>query len=83
MVLNYIWIAFFLISLVVGMVRLIFFQDTEIFTTMVNSTFEMAGVAVEICLGLIGCLFELLVRRSLLDGDVAIAVCERCFGRSD
>ena len=56
MVLNYIWIAFFLISLVVGMVRLVFFQDTEIFTTMVNSTFEMAGVAVDICLGLIGVL---------------------------
>jgi len=55
-VLNYIWIAFFLISLVVGMVRLVFFQDTEIFTTMVNSTFEMAGVAVDICLGLIGVL---------------------------
>ena len=56
MVLNYIWIGFFLISLVVGAVRLIVFQDTEIFTAMVNSTFEMAGVAVDICLGLIGVL---------------------------
>ncbi len=56
MVLNYLWIAFFLISLVVGFVRLVFFQDTEIFTTMVNSTFEMAEVAVEICIGLIGVL---------------------------
>ncbi|MFC1639779.1 nucleoside recognition domain-containing protein [Gemmatimonadota bacterium] len=56
MVLNYIWIAFFLISLVVGFVKLIFFGDTEIFTNMVNSTFEMAGVSVEICLGLIGVL---------------------------
>ncbi len=56
MVLNYIWIAFFLISLVVGLVRLIFFHDYEIFTDMVNSTFEMAGVSVEICLGLIGVL---------------------------
>jgi spore maturation protein SpmA len=56
MVLNYIWIAFFLISLVVGFVRLVFFGDTEIFTSMVNSTFEMAGVSVEICLGLIGVL---------------------------
>jgi spore maturation protein SpmA/spore maturation protein SpmB len=37
-------------------VRLVFFGDTEIFTTMVNSTFEMAGVAVDICLGLIGVL---------------------------
>lgn len=56
MVLNYIWIAFFLISLVVGFVKLVFFGDTEIFTNMVNSTFEMAGVSVEICLGLIGVL---------------------------
>jgi spore maturation protein SpmA len=55
-VLNYIWIGFFLVSLVVGIVRLVFFGDTEIFTTMVNSTFEMARVAVDICLGLIGVL---------------------------
>lgn len=56
MVLNLIWIAFFLISFVVGLVRLVFFHDTEIFTTMVNSTFEMAATAVDICLGLIGVL---------------------------
>ena len=56
MVLNYIWIAFFLISLVVGFIKLVFFGDTEVFTEMVNSTFEMAGVSVEICLGLIGVL---------------------------
>jgi len=56
MVLNYIWIAFFLISLVVGFVKLVFLGDTEVFSEMVNSTFEMAGVSVEICLGLIGVL---------------------------
>ena len=56
MVLNYIWIAFFLIALVVGLVRLIFFHDTEIFTTIVNSTFEMAKVGFEISLGLTGVL---------------------------
>ncbi len=56
MVLNYIWIGFFLVSLVVGFVRLVFYQDMEIFTEMVNATFEMAGVAVNICLGLIGVL---------------------------
>jgi spore maturation protein SpmA len=55
-VLNYIFIAFFLISLVVGVVRLVFLGDTEIFTTMVNATFEMAATAVNICLGLIGVL---------------------------
>ena len=32
MVLNYIWIAFFLISLAVGFIKLIFFHDTEVFT---------------------------------------------------
>lgn len=56
MVLNVIWIAFFLVSLVVGVVRLVLFHDTGIFTAMVNSTFDMARTAVEICLGLIGVL---------------------------
>ena len=54
--LNYIWIAFFLIALVVGLIRLIFFGDTEVFTAMVNSTFEMARTAFEISLGLAGVL---------------------------
>jgi spore maturation protein SpmA len=56
MVLNIIWIAFFLIALIVGLVRLIFLHDTEIFTAMVNSTFDMAKTAFEISLGLTGVL---------------------------
>jgi len=56
MVLNVIWVAFFLIALVVGLIRLIFLHDTEIFTTMVNSTFEMARTGFEISLGLTGVL---------------------------
>jgi spore maturation protein SpmA len=56
MVLNYIWIAFFLIALVVGLIKLIFLGDTQVFTAMVNSTFEMAGTAFEISLGLTGVL---------------------------
>lgn len=56
MVLNYIWVAFFLIALVVGLVRLIFLGDTEIFTNIVNSTFEMAKTGFEISLGLTGVL---------------------------
>jgi spore maturation protein SpmA/spore maturation protein SpmB len=56
MVLNVIWIAFFLIALVVGLVRLVFLHDTEIFTAMVNSTFDMAKTAFEISLGLTGVL---------------------------
>lgn len=56
MVLNYIWVAFFLIALVVGLVRLIGFGDTAVFGAMVNSTFEMAKTGFEISLGLTGVL---------------------------
>ena len=56
MALNVIWIAFFLVALVVAAVKLVVFQDTEIFTTMVNSTFEMAALGFEISLGLTGVL---------------------------
>ena len=56
MVLNYIWSGFFLIALVVGAIKLVFFGDTEVFTAMVGSTFEMARVAFEISLGLTGVL---------------------------
>jgi spore maturation protein SpmA len=56
MVLNYIWVAFFLIALVVGAGRLIFMGDTEIFTNMVNATFETSRTGFEIALGLTGVL---------------------------
>lgn len=56
MVLNYIWISFFLVALVVGLVRLIVMGDTAIFTNMVNSTFETARTGFEISLGLTGVL---------------------------
>ena len=39
-----------------GLVRLVVLHDTEIFTTMVNSTFEMAKTGFEISLGLTGVL---------------------------
>jgi spore maturation protein SpmA len=55
-VLNYIWVAFFLISLVVGLVRLIFLGDQAVFTNMVTSTFDMAKTGFEISLGLTGIL---------------------------
>ena len=56
MVLNYIWISFFLISLVVGLVRLIFMGDQAVFTNMVTATFDMAKTGFEISLGLTGVL---------------------------
>jgi len=56
MVLNVIWIGFFLVAFVVAGVKLVFLHDTEIFTAMVASTFDMAEVAFEISLGLTGVL---------------------------
>ena len=56
MVLNYIWISFFLIALVVGLARLIFLGDQEVFTAMVTSTVDMAQTGFEISLGLTGVL---------------------------
>jgi spore maturation protein SpmA len=56
MVLNYIWIAFFIIAFVVGLIRLIFFGDMEVFPNMVSATFENAKTGFEISLGLTGVL---------------------------
>lgn len=56
MALNYIWIAFFLIAFVVGLIKLILLGDTQVFPAMVSSTFDMAKVGFEISLGLTGVL---------------------------
>lgn len=56
MVLNYIWIAFFLVAFVIALVRLIFMGDTEVFPAIMNSTFDTSKTAFEILLGLTGVL---------------------------
>lgn len=56
MVLNYIWVFFFLIAFVFALFKLIFLGDTEVFPDIVNSTFEMATTGFEISLGLTGIL---------------------------
>jgi len=56
MALNYIWVGFFLVALVVGLVKLIFLGETGIFTAIVTSTFDTAKTAFEISLGLTGVL---------------------------
>ena len=56
MVLNYIWIAFFLIAFVIALVKLVFMGDVEVFPAMMNSTFETSKTAFEISLGLTGVL---------------------------
>ncbi|QHT67938.1 spore maturation protein [Rhodocytophaga rosea] len=54
MVLNYIWIFFFLIAFGIALFRLIFLNDTEIFPKLVASTFDNSKLGFEISLGLTG-----------------------------
>src|SRR3972149_917884 len=70
MVLNYIWIGFFFIGFLVALIRTIgyyfrdFFAenfnvifgtaDLEVFSSLVNSTFEMAELSIKIAIYLIG-----------------------------
>ena len=54
MVLNYIWIAFFLVAFVVALARLIFLGDVDVFPAVMNSTFDMAKTGFELSLGLTG-----------------------------
>jgi spore maturation protein SpmA len=55
MALNYIWVFFFLIAFGIGLVKLIFFGDTEIFKLMADGTLDSAKSAVmEIALPLVG-----------------------------
>ena len=56
MVLNYIWVAFFVVAFIVALGKLLFMGDTEIFTALVNSTFDSSKNAFEISLGLTGIL---------------------------
>lgn len=56
MVLNWIWIAFFIIAFVIALVRLVFFGDFEVFPAMMDSTFSSSKTAFEISLGLTGVL---------------------------
>ena len=56
MVLNYIWIAFFVLAFIVATIRLVFFGDAEVFPNIINSTFASSKSAFEISLGLTGVL---------------------------
>ena len=56
MVLNYIWIAFFLVAFVIAAVKLVFGGDFDVFPAMMDSTFSSSKTAFEISLGLTGVL---------------------------
>lgn len=55
MVLNYIWVGFFIVAFIVALVQCIFFGDTSVFERVISSSFDMAKYAVmDICLPLVG-----------------------------
>ena len=56
MVLNYIWIAFFIVAFGIALFRLLLMGDVEVFPAMMNATFEQSKTAFEISLGLTGVL---------------------------
>ena len=56
MVLNYIWISFFIIAFIVSIYRWLFLGEIQIFSEIMNATFSSAKNAFEISLGLTGTL---------------------------
>ena len=56
MVLNYIWVAFFLVAFVIAAGKLLLLGDYEVFPAMMDSTFSSSKTAFEISLGLTGVL---------------------------
>jgi spore maturation protein SpmA len=56
MALNYIWVGFFLIAFVVGLIKLVFLGDVEIFSTMMKALFDRSKLGFELSLGLTGIL---------------------------
>ena len=56
MILNYVWVGFILIAFVVALIKLIFFGDIQVFSDVVNGTFNSAKLGFEVSLGLTGAL---------------------------
>lgn len=56
MVLNYIWIFFFIAAFVVALFKLVFDGDTQVFEALMKATFDMSRTGFEISLGLTGVL---------------------------
>lgn len=56
MVLNYIWIFFFIAAFVVALFKLVFDGDTQVFGALMKATFDMSWTGFEISLGLTGVL---------------------------
>lgn len=76
MVLNYIWIAFFVIGFLVALVKLCL-GDLSVFPAMVDSIHSLAKVSVDISLGLIGVMALWLGIMKIGENGGAIAILTR------
>ena len=54
MVLNYIWIGFFIIAFISAVIKFFFLGDAGVFNDIINSTFDMAETGFKLSLGLTG-----------------------------
>ncbi|MBC7850126.1 MAG: hypothetical protein H7Y31_10340 [Chitinophagaceae bacterium] len=79
MVLNYLWIFFFLIAFVIALIRLLM-GDTEVFKTMMDGVFDSANTGVTISLGLIGVMSLFLGFMNIGEKAGAINVLSRIVG---
>jgi spore maturation protein SpmA len=54
--LHRIWLGFFLLAFLVGLVQWLILGDAEVFARMVTAVFDMASLSVELAIGLVGLL---------------------------
>lgn len=80
MVLNYIWIAFFLVAFVVALLKLLVFGDAAVFGDIMNSTFDMAKLGFELSLGLTGVMTLWLGIMKIGENGGAIRILARLIG---
>jgi spore maturation protein SpmA len=80
MVLNYLWIAFFLIGFLVALGQLIFAGNTQIFNDLVGSIFVNARTGFEISLGLTGVLTLWMGLMKVGEKGGMVSILSRLFG---
>lgn len=80
MVLNYIWVAFFLIAFVVALFKFLILGDGQIFPALMTGVFEMAKTGFEISLGLTGMLTLWLGIMKIGEKSGMVAILARLIG---